>query len=268
MASYSAQERQTSACATADIIRPGDPPGGLNGALPTPAYQDEVQRLLALTTFLRAPALGDWTERPLGPPTSKQPMPCSLGARRPSLPCILPPRRALAAGASSALPAWLVRSCAAMAGPLWSWGPQRSQARWHTSRMPSVPPAGASQAAHRFPYWLPWSPGSSCSSPVLLVPLTSHTPWARPPRRSSATPIRAHMVQCTPARSACWPIQSRAARRDQRPPALRLWARLPRRHLRQAGGLPRRRPLGPVSEPRVAAPRSVLHGRQMQRTSR
>lgn len=52
---------------TAGFLRPGDPPGRLDAALPLPPCGHEVDRLLALTTFLGAPARGDATAFPLWP---------------------------------------------------------------------------------------------------------------------------------------------------------------------------------------------------------
>lgn len=50
--------------ATAGFVRPGDPPGRLDAALPYPAGH-EVDRLLALSDFLGAPRVGDQTEFPV-----------------------------------------------------------------------------------------------------------------------------------------------------------------------------------------------------------
>ncbi len=44
---------------TAGFVRPGDGPGRLDAALPFPADEHEVRRVLALTTFLGAPPRGD-----------------------------------------------------------------------------------------------------------------------------------------------------------------------------------------------------------------
>ena len=53
--------------ATAGFVRRGDPPGRLDAALPWPEEEREVRRMLALTTFLGAPAHGEQTEFPLWP---------------------------------------------------------------------------------------------------------------------------------------------------------------------------------------------------------
>jgi len=52
---------------TAGFIREGDPAGRLDGALPMPRRGHEVQRVLALTTFLGAPPQGEEVEFPLWP---------------------------------------------------------------------------------------------------------------------------------------------------------------------------------------------------------
>jgi ADP-heptose:LPS heptosyltransferase len=53
--------------ATAGFIHPGHSPGRLDSALPWPSASHEVERLLALTTFLGAPSRGARTEFPLWP---------------------------------------------------------------------------------------------------------------------------------------------------------------------------------------------------------
>ncbi len=53
--------------ATAGFVREGDSPGLLDAALPLPQQEHEVQRMLALTTFLGAPPQGVATEFPLWP---------------------------------------------------------------------------------------------------------------------------------------------------------------------------------------------------------
>lgn len=50
---------------TAGFIRPGDPPGLLDAALPYPHHLHEVHCVLALTDFLGAPATGEELEFPL-----------------------------------------------------------------------------------------------------------------------------------------------------------------------------------------------------------
>jgi ADP-heptose:LPS heptosyltransferase len=52
---------------TAGFVRYGDPAGRLDAALPFPQQEHEIQRMLALTTFLGAPAQGEETEFPLWP---------------------------------------------------------------------------------------------------------------------------------------------------------------------------------------------------------
>lgn len=52
---------------TAGCVRPGDPAGRLDAALPMPAAGHEIERVLALTTFLGAPAQGTATVFPLWP---------------------------------------------------------------------------------------------------------------------------------------------------------------------------------------------------------
>jgi ADP-heptose:LPS heptosyltransferase len=51
--------------ATAGFIRPGDPPGLLDAALPYPQSSHEIHTVLSLSTFLGAPSLGDAIEFPL-----------------------------------------------------------------------------------------------------------------------------------------------------------------------------------------------------------
>jgi ADP-heptose:LPS heptosyltransferase len=51
--------------ATAGFIRPGDPPGRLDAALPWPKAGHEIDRMLAMTTFLGAPSRGRRTAFPL-----------------------------------------------------------------------------------------------------------------------------------------------------------------------------------------------------------
>lgn len=53
--------------ATAGFIRPGDTPGLLDAALPFPEAQHEIRRVLALTSFLGAPAQGEELVFPLRP---------------------------------------------------------------------------------------------------------------------------------------------------------------------------------------------------------
>lgn len=53
--------------ATAGFVRPGDPAGRLDAALPMPANGHEVQRILSLTTFLGARPRGEQCEFPLQP---------------------------------------------------------------------------------------------------------------------------------------------------------------------------------------------------------
>ncbi len=53
--------------ATAGFVRPGDGAGRLDAALPLPETGHEVQRMLALTTFLGAPPQGERNEFPLWP---------------------------------------------------------------------------------------------------------------------------------------------------------------------------------------------------------
>src|SRR5512133_1179532 len=48
--------------ATAGFVRPGDPPGRLDAALPMPTGMPEIARLLALAEFLGAPSCGSRTE--------------------------------------------------------------------------------------------------------------------------------------------------------------------------------------------------------------
>jgi ADP-heptose:LPS heptosyltransferase len=53
--------------ASAGFIRPGDPPGLLDAALPYPHELHEIRCVLALTTFLGAPPQGEELEFPLWP---------------------------------------------------------------------------------------------------------------------------------------------------------------------------------------------------------
>src|SRR5205807_6939104 len=52
---------------TAGFVRPGDPPGRLDAALPLPEREHEVRRMLALATFLGVPPRGEELEYPLWP---------------------------------------------------------------------------------------------------------------------------------------------------------------------------------------------------------
>ncbi|MFB3906133.1 MAG: glycosyltransferase family 9 protein [Acidobacteriota bacterium] len=52
--------------ATAGFVRPGDPSGHLDAALPYPQGLHEVKKNLALTSFLGAPALGENLDYPVG----------------------------------------------------------------------------------------------------------------------------------------------------------------------------------------------------------
>lgn len=53
--------------AAAGFVRPGDPPGLLDAALPIPGEGHEVHRVLTLSTFLGVPPQGEETEFPLWP---------------------------------------------------------------------------------------------------------------------------------------------------------------------------------------------------------
>lgn len=53
------------ACATAGFVRPGDPAGLLDAALPYPHHLHEIHCVLALTRFLGAPSVGTQLEFPL-----------------------------------------------------------------------------------------------------------------------------------------------------------------------------------------------------------
>jgi len=53
------------ACATAGFVRPGDPPGLLDAALPYPHHLHEIRCVQALTSFLGAPTVGEELEFPL-----------------------------------------------------------------------------------------------------------------------------------------------------------------------------------------------------------
>lgn len=71
--------------ATAGFVRPGDPAGRLDAALPYPEGVREVQAVLALATFLGAPAQGESTDYPLWP-SDHEAATCLLkGAERPLL---------------------------------------------------------------------------------------------------------------------------------------------------------------------------------------
>jgi ADP-heptose:LPS heptosyltransferase len=71
--------------ATAGFIRPGDTPGLLDAALPMPACGSEIQRVLALTSFLGADARGEATAFPLWPGDHTEAEALLRGARRPLL---------------------------------------------------------------------------------------------------------------------------------------------------------------------------------------
>jgi ADP-heptose:LPS heptosyltransferase len=53
--------------ATAGFVRPGDPPGLLDAALPYPGQLHEIHCVLSLTTFLSVPEQGEQIEFPLWP---------------------------------------------------------------------------------------------------------------------------------------------------------------------------------------------------------
>lgn len=69
--------------ATAGFVRPGDPPGRLDAALPFPEVRREVERPLALTRFLGAPPCGDRVEFPLWPEDEAAAEELLAGADRP-----------------------------------------------------------------------------------------------------------------------------------------------------------------------------------------
>lgn len=69
---------------TAGFVRPGDGRGLLAAALPLPECGHEVRRMLALSSFLGAPAAGEHTEFPLWPADHAQAAEL-LGAARPPL---------------------------------------------------------------------------------------------------------------------------------------------------------------------------------------
>jgi ADP-heptose:LPS heptosyltransferase len=52
---------------TAGFVRPNDPPGRLDAALPMPTTGHEIERMLALTTFLGAPPVGCDGAQPAAP---------------------------------------------------------------------------------------------------------------------------------------------------------------------------------------------------------
>jgi ADP-heptose:LPS heptosyltransferase len=68
---------------TAGFVRPGDPPGPLDAALPIPEHEHEVRRMLALTTFLGAPPQGEELEYPLWPEDHAAAEALVAGAERP-----------------------------------------------------------------------------------------------------------------------------------------------------------------------------------------
>lgn len=71
--------------ATAGFIRPGDAPGLLDAALPMPACGSEIQRVLALASFLGAKSRGEATEFPLWPADQAEAEVLLRGAGRPLL---------------------------------------------------------------------------------------------------------------------------------------------------------------------------------------
>lgn len=69
--------------ATAGFIRPRDAPGLLDAALPMPACGSEIQRVLALASFLGAPSRGEATAFPLWPSDYAEAETFLRDARRP-----------------------------------------------------------------------------------------------------------------------------------------------------------------------------------------
>jgi ADP-heptose:LPS heptosyltransferase len=71
--------------ATAGFIRPGEASGLLDAALPMPGCGSEIQRVLALTSFLGAKSRGEATEFPLWPGDHAEAETLLRGARQPLL---------------------------------------------------------------------------------------------------------------------------------------------------------------------------------------
>lgn len=68
---------------TAGFVRPGDPPGRLDAALPMPEGIHEIRRVLALATFLGAPNRGEQLEFPLTREDQAQAEELLIGAEPP-----------------------------------------------------------------------------------------------------------------------------------------------------------------------------------------
>ena len=69
--------------ATAGFVRPGDPAGRLDAALPLPETGPEIRRMLSLPAFLGAPSQGEETEFPLWPDDQVAAEDLLAGAERP-----------------------------------------------------------------------------------------------------------------------------------------------------------------------------------------
>jgi ADP-heptose:LPS heptosyltransferase len=69
--------------ATAGFVRPGDPAGRLDAALPLPETGPEIRRMLSLPAFLGAPSQGEGTEFPLWPDDHAAAEDLLAGADRP-----------------------------------------------------------------------------------------------------------------------------------------------------------------------------------------
>ncbi len=206
--------------ATAGFIRPGDPPGRLDGALPYPELPREVERLLALTTFLGAPPRGEELEFPLWPEDEAAAERLLAGLERPLLG--LHPAGTEAtkrwrlerfAAAGAALRAALGGTVVLIAGP-----GERPLAEAVAAALPgpcvnlagrtSLPVAGA--VIRRLAVLLTNDSGPAHIAYALGTPTvtlfggTDPRRWGPPPRPGHR--VLAHPVPCRPCESDACPI--------------------------------------------------------------
>ena len=96
---------------TAGFVREGDPAGQLDAALVVPQEEHEVRQMLAMTSFLGAPAQGEETEFPLWPEDYAAAEALLRDAERPLI--------GLHAAARDATRRWTVERFAALGNALW-----------------------------------------------------------------------------------------------------------------------------------------------------
>jgi len=96
---------------TAGFVREGDPAGRLDAALPLQEEEHEVRQMLAMTSFLGAPAQGEETEFPLWPEDYAAAEALLRDAERPLI--------GLHAAARDATRRWAVERFAAVGTALW-----------------------------------------------------------------------------------------------------------------------------------------------------